>query len=188
MNILRHKSWHVRTKKNIARVRRDEENARKEVEAKQFKADNAEKSARIEYLRKKRGEGSSKDPDQTAQYDESKLTFELFKDHKDKGETDRDKDGEQRAEQEKWEVKAGIFSYLDGRYKHEKNDQDHWYTKSANDRRLLPEEDFKDNNNKGELDQFEMMKKYNKKIEFNRSHNKKNISNETILKSPTYSK
>ena len=94
MNILRHKSWHVRTKKNIARVRRDEENAKKEEEQRQWKIDNAEKSARIEYLRNKTGQRSSKKDDDKV--DESRLAFELFDDHRDKAQNDRDKDDEKR--------------------------------------------------------------------------------------------
>ena len=185
MNILRHKSWHVRTKKNIARVRRDEEKARKEEEDKQWKIDNAEKSARIEYLRNKKSGQSSRqnqNEESDAVQDQSKLAFELFEDYKDKAQIDRDKDDEKKVEQEKWEVKAGIFSYLDGRYKHEKDDEDQWYTKSSNQRRLMPESNAKDNNVKQRLDPLEKMKYFNKEIEKNQNKPKTFNGTTTTLK------
>lgn len=138
MNILPHKSWHVRTKKNIARVRRDEEKAAKEEEERLRRVNLAEHEARIEVLRTKRGladEPASKKAARKGDGGDQQQTekFSLFENYQDTGGRDAEKEAEEKAEQEKWEVKTGIFSYIDGRYKHENEDQ--WYLKASGDLR-----------------------------------------------------
>lgn len=160
MNILHHKSWHVRTKQNIARVRRDEERARKEEEEKLRRINVAEHEARINELRVKKSKNSTNHEAITTQ---PSTSFNLFENYKDKVSKDFEKEDEKKKDQEKWEVKAGIFSYLDGRYKYDKNDE--WFLKSHEERmglnsNLDDAKAIKDQKLKIQNDPLEDMKRY----------------------------
>ncbi|KAJ6220965.1 hypothetical protein RDWZM_006777 [Blomia tropicalis] len=136
MNILPHKSWHVRTKQNISRVRRDEEKAKQEEETKQRRIKLAEHEARIKLLRSKSGEFSSIVRNQIPnnELDVNSKHVDLFENFKDHTGPDGEREAEKKTEQEKWEVKTGIFSYLDGRYKHDSSKSEEWYLQSRKER------------------------------------------------------
>lgn len=168
MNILKHKSWHVRTKKNIERVRRDEENARNAEEAKQKRVKLAESEARIKLLIDNSSQNiNEKEIPSSSSTSNLVKKFDLFEDIKDKILNDNEAKEEKKKEQEKWEVKTGIFSYMDGRYKHENSVTDDWYLKSHEDRMKLgvnnemsEQSTKKDANIKKHDDPYENVKHY----------------------------
>ncbi|XP_063396875.1 leukocyte receptor cluster member 1 homolog [Mytilus trossulus] len=141
MNILHHKSWHVRRKDNIERVRRDEAQAADEEKEKQRKIALAEQEARTELLRSKNRkriaetsgtaesetitetnksnsvtEASTSDDKKSINiYSGSGGHINFFKDAED-GIVEKKKnvehEKEKKDEKETWEKKMGILTYL----------------------------------------------------------------------------
>ncbi|XP_073845129.1 leukocyte receptor cluster member 1 [Musca autumnalis] len=121
MNILPKKRWHVRTKDNIARVRRDEAAAREEERKKQEKLEFAESESRINFLRKKSGlqeKHSDEVPIPPTKEDEEASSsggqhVNLFADYKSHVKTtNKELEREKKEEQEKYEKKIGYLTYL----------------------------------------------------------------------------
>ncbi|XP_016959882.1 leukocyte receptor cluster member 1 homolog [Drosophila biarmipes] len=118
MNILPKKRWHVRTKENMARVRRDQAAAAAEEKVRQDKLQFAESEARINFLRRQSGLPEKVScPEETEEKPESSTEpsrgVDLFADYKSAVKTtNKDLEKEQKEEQEKYEKKIGYLTYL----------------------------------------------------------------------------
>lgn len=104
MNILPKKSWHVRNKDNVARVRRDEAQAREEEKERERRVLLAQQEARTEFLRKKaRHQNSLSELDAAEAGAPRSGPVDLFRDllEEGKGVTRGNKDYEEEKRQEK---------------------------------------------------------------------------------------
>ncbi|KAK7483377.1 hypothetical protein BaRGS_00025317 [Batillaria attramentaria] len=154
MNILPKKSWHVRTKKNIERVRRDEEKAAEEEKERQRRIALAEQEARTELLRsrtRKRQHDQIECADlptpaidPSAESSSGKVVksskdisldqgghINFFKDIEAGLQQDgknKEHEAEKKAEQEKWEKNMGLLTYLGQSAVESQNDLP-WYLK-----------------------------------------------------------
>lgn len=151
MNILPQKSWHVRTRKNIERVRRDEAQAAEEEKEKQRRIALAEQEARTDLLRKrasdKFGLELKSPPDKVPRLQDEGIQecvetsvkptdiytstghINFFKDVE-AGEVklgkNLDHEAEKKAEKEKWEKDIGLLTYL-GQSAVEAQEKAPWY-------------------------------------------------------------
>lgn len=165
MNILRHKSWHVRNRNNITRVRKDEEKAAQEERQIQRRVELADSEARINLLRHRSTKHTTREDNQTGQTSSAHL--DIFEDFGDKvTTTNTEHDKEAKEEREKFEKKTGILQYLVDK---EADSGQNWYLESHEKRMKLLDEDrahsdahkeFKDNQSKKFNDPMEDMKRY----------------------------
>uniref|UniRef100_F1LAA0 Leukocyte receptor cluster member 1 n=1 Tax=Ascaris suum TaxID=6253 RepID=F1LAA0_ASCSU len=141
MNILPKKKWHVRTKENVARVRRDQKLAAKEEQLIRERAQLAEQQFKVNLLRKNADErmsllyGTKRNETAT---DERNVHLEgpsghvnLFAeleevDRKNLGTGNKEYEEEKRKEREEYESKVGILKYL-GEGSNEFTKQKSWY-------------------------------------------------------------
>ncbi|XP_068701611.1 leukocyte receptor cluster member 1 homolog [Montipora capricornis] len=175
MNILPKKSWHVRNKDNVERVRRDEENARKEEKERERRAALAEQEARTSLLRDRASkklvkEGESHNTSMVLA-DDKPRHLNFFADIEEglKYGINPDYEAEKRAEQEKREKAIGLLTYLGQSAKDTKSEKP-WYVKSHQQRMDPSEgsESAREKDKKRSLDPLNEMRKY---LAIKKSHN-----------------
>ncbi|XP_002741633.1 leukocyte receptor cluster member 1 homolog [Saccoglossus kowalevskii] len=194
MNILPKKSWHVLSKDNIERVRRDEEKAAAEEKEKQRRIALAEQEARTAHLREKARKRHGRDeptmvdgadssivatteatelrhPNFFSEIEEGKKTVGVNKEHEE----------EKRKEKEKYEKSIGLLTYL-GQSSAEAKDAEPWYFKSPSKRKKCEEgedDSTVDRKRKDTLDPLKDMDKYlRKKHKHKHKHKKEKESKE----------
>ncbi|KAG7200347.1 hypothetical protein KM043_017804 [Ampulex compressa] len=134
MNILPKKRWHVRTKENIARVRRDEAKAAEEEKIKQARAEKAETEARINFLRdqaRSKYDGRKEISKDEASASTAYVGHVNFFEDLEKGKIDYNKPNEEhekekKEEKEKYEKQIGYLTYL-GQDTNEATGKKNWY-------------------------------------------------------------
>ncbi|XP_057575111.1 leukocyte receptor cluster member 1 homolog [Hippopotamus amphibius kiboko] len=132
MNILPKKDWHVRNKDNVARVRRDEAQAREEEKERERRALLAQQEASTEFLRKKARYQNSLPalkaaeaaaPSSSGPVD---LFWELLEEGKGVTRGNKEYEEEKGQEKERQEKALGILTYL-GQSAAEAQTQPPWY-------------------------------------------------------------
>jgi hypothetical protein len=124
MNILPKKRWHVRTKENIARVRKDEKEAEDQIREVERRSKLAEQEARTRMLRERARARTGLEPPEAAEIEANAAPVvasksgghvNFFEDleagettHKD----NQEREAEKKAEQDEYEKKIGLLVLL----------------------------------------------------------------------------
>uniref|UniRef100_A0A1I7UD56 Cir_N domain-containing protein n=1 Tax=Caenorhabditis tropicalis TaxID=1561998 RepID=A0A1I7UD56_9PELO len=149
MNILHHKSWHVRTKSNMERVRRDERKAAEEEQRVLDRQIQAENERRINTLRARAddrmsnmfgggGGSSSKDVSISDETGHVNLFQDLEREErKNHGTGNADYEKEKAEEKKEWESKMGIQVYFADNT-NDLNKKKEWYEEMPLRRMELP--------------------------------------------------
>lgn len=134
MNINPKKSWHVRSKQNLAKVRKDEAKAAEEEKEKQRRIDLAESEARSELLRKFASTKAVPEEVVETSVQEKKLTHVNFFEELEAGDKvlkrNKEHEAEKKREKEKLEKDVGLLTYL-GQGSAEFEDKKPWYLDSS---------------------------------------------------------
>jgi len=113
MNILHHKSWHVRNKDNIIRVKRDEAKAAEEEKQRLKRQSIAESEARLNILRSRASvDFVSKEKHAEKATPTHINLFEQEETGKRNGDKNKETELEKKQEKEKFEKKIGLLKYL----------------------------------------------------------------------------
>ncbi|XP_049808193.1 leukocyte receptor cluster member 1 homolog [Schistocerca nitens] len=142
MNILPKKRWHVRTKENIARVRRDEAKAAEEEKERQRRALLAEQEARTALLRKKARKDGGQSPDEGGIQITNKAQHVNLFDDLEEGKIvsslkNEEHEREIKEEKEKYEKQIGYLTYL-GQDTVEATGKIPWYDKVPDRKKAEP--------------------------------------------------
>ncbi|KAM3920800.1 leukocyte receptor cluster member 1 [Leptodactylus fuscus] len=165
MNILPKKSWHVRNKDNIARVRKDEAQAAEEERQRRKRAELAEQEARTDFLRKKARLSlpeSSTDRSAVVEVHQESGHINFFHDVEEgKGTTrgNKEYEEEKQNEKERQEKALGILTYL-GQSAAEAQTSRPWYQEVPVRHQKEKEDTAKDDKLKRLLDPMNEMEKY----------------------------
>lgn len=123
--------WHVRTKENIARVRKDEAEAAERDRQEQIRIDSANREARLNLLKQKSKQKLSKfNIEQNSSVNESNVHskhIDLFTNFEHAVQTtNKDHDKEAKERKEEYEKKIGFLTYL-GQDTNEALGKKNWY-------------------------------------------------------------
>ncbi|OWR48466.1 Leukocyte receptor cluster member 1 [Danaus plexippus plexippus] len=148
MNILPKKRWHVRTKENIARVRKDEAEAAEKERQEQLRIAAADREARLNVLKQKSklklSEFDFAQPLETTETNNPAEHINLFSDIEHALQTtNKEHDKEKKEKQEEYEKKIGYLTYL-GQDTNEALGKKNWYEVPPESSRFSRSADIKD--------------------------------------------
>ncbi|XP_050351611.1 leukocyte receptor cluster member 1 homolog [Nymphalis io] len=147
MNILPKKRWHVRTKENIARVRKDEAEAAEKERQEQLRIENANREARLNVLKNKSKQKLLEfdiQPQTVEQVPATQEHINLFADLEHAIQTtNKEHDKEIKEKNEEYEKKIGYLTYL-GQDTNEALGKKNWYNVIPESTRFSRSSDIKD--------------------------------------------